>query len=166
MGEKHTWKKRLLAATSGAAVVAVAAGGVAMASTPSTPTSSASSSTSASTSAGSAGTAVSKADARQEIRWLARHTVHAELIVHTSSGYKTVDVDRGKLTAGNTKVLTIQRPDGPSVSADITSSTKFRGLPESKLRKGDTVVIVQTGGNAIVVWSRPPAPASSTTPAS
>jgi hypothetical protein len=162
--EKQSIKKRLLAATAGTTVVALAAGGVAMASTPSPTKSPSKPSASASAPAGpSASTGrLGRHDLRQEIRWLATHTVHANLIVDTAHGYKTITIDRGSLTQGSSKSITITRPDGPKVSAVLTSSTRFPGLSESQLTKGDRVVLVQAGGNAVVVWARPPLAASST----
>ncbi|MGH9170028.1 MAG: hypothetical protein ACRD0Z_04040 [Acidimicrobiales bacterium] len=153
---KHSFTKRLLAVTCGAAVVALAAGGVALATTPPSakPAPTASSAPAAGNSAPTSG------NLRHDAGRLARHTVHATLIVHTGHGYQTIDIDRGTLSTDSSNSISIVRPDGPPVSATITSSTKFRGLAESKLAKDDRVVLVQGSGHkAIVVWARPPAAA-------
>jgi hypothetical protein len=151
-------KTKLLPITAGAVVVALAAGGVAYASTPSTTASPASSSTPSSSSASSRHPAL-----RADVVWLVRHTVHAELVVDTKNGYRTIEIDKGRLTSDSSGTITIVRPDGPSVSATVTSSTKFFGLKESQLAPGDGVVLVQGSGNAIYVASRAPT-SSSTSP--
>jgi hypothetical protein len=156
MESKHSFKKRLLGASAGAAAIALAAGGVAMASTPSATKPAATKTASAAASTSSAKAHITKGELRR-LTWLARHTVHANLIVDTAHGYKTVDIDRGALTTATSTGISIVRPDGPTVSATITSSTKFRGIPESQLANGDRVVLVQSHGDALVVWAAPPA---------
>lgn len=85
---------------------------------------------------------------------LARRAVHAEVIVKTKTGYKTYDIDRGTLNSVSTSSISITRPDGPTVTANVNGQTKFRGKSESQLAKGDEVVVVQTGGTAVSVLSR------------
>ena len=46
--------------------------------------------------------------------------MHAELIVRTANGYRTVDVDKGRLKSDTSAVITIVRPDGPTVSFEPT----------------------------------------------
>lgn len=153
MNISKPFKTRLLAFTGGAVVVALAAGGVSYATTPSASTASSSPKTAAVTTA-------KPGDKypvlRRDFRKLVRHTVHADLIVKTPTGFKTVDIDRGKLTSVSSTSISLTRPDGPSVTATITSSTKFIGIPESKLAAGDRVLVVQTGGNAVLVGARLP----------
>jgi hypothetical protein len=152
---KDLLRTKLLPVTAGAVVVALAAGGVAYASTPSTSApASATTSTSASASSAHRGTL------RADIVWVARHTVHAQLVVDTKKGYVTIDIDRGKLTTASSSTITIKRPDGPSVSATITAKTKFIGLSESQLAPGDGVVLVQHAGYALYVAARAPTSAS------
>jgi hypothetical protein len=156
-------KSKLLPVTAGAVVVALAAGGVAYASSPSTTTSptttSASSTSGATTStAGAATHPVLRAD----VIWLVHHTVHAQLVVDTKHGYRTIEIDKGKLLSDSSGLITIVRPDGPRVSARLTSSTKYYGLSESQLAPGDGVALVQGGGNAIYVASRAPTSTSGT----
>ncbi|MGD0081577.1 MAG: hypothetical protein ABSD78_00075 [Acidimicrobiales bacterium] len=167
MQSKHSLKARLLAMTGGAVVIALAAGGVAMATTPSAapaPAPSAQLSTASAASASSTilgGANVSRGQLRQDVIWLVLHTVHANLIVDTAQGYKTLDIDKGSLKSDSSTSISIVRPDGPTVSATITSSTRFPGLPESQLKSGDRVVLAQgAGGNALVVWARAPAASS------
>ncbi|HEV8063639.1 MAG TPA: hypothetical protein VGP46_02350 [Acidimicrobiales bacterium] len=153
MEMKQSFKKRLIGATCGATVVALAAGGVAMASTPASTSASKPASSSSNTS-----TVAKKGTLRQDLRWLATHTVHANLIVDTAHGYKTINIDRGTATTVEPNYIKITRPDGVSVTDTISSSTKFPGLPKSEVVKGDRVVLVAgTTHNGLVVWARPPA---------
>ncbi|HVB26410.1 MAG TPA: hypothetical protein VNE21_00700 [Mycobacteriales bacterium] len=152
---KQHLKTKLLATSGGALVLAMAAGGIAYASTgSSTPAPKAGSS--ASTTATRALRPADRPRLRREIRRVMRHTVHADLIVGTAHGFKTVEVDRGTLQSDTSNVLTIKRPDGPTVTATITSTTRFYGIAASALTAGDRTVIVQTGGDALVVAARPP----------
>lgn len=157
MQSKHSLKARLLAVTGGAIVVALAAGGVAMATTPTASPAPASTTTVASaSSAVLGGASVSRGQLRQDVIWLMRHTVHANLIVDTSQGYKVLVIDKGTLRSDSSTSISIVRPDGPIVTARISSSTKFPGLPESQLKPGEGVVLAEgSSGNALVVWARP-----------
>jgi hypothetical protein len=87
---------------------------------------------------------------------LIRHTVHAQLIVGTKTGYETVTINRGKLESVSATSITLKRPDGPTVIESIGSSTRFRGLKESKLAAGDRVVTVQVGGATVLIGALPP----------
>lgn len=98
---------------------------------------------------------------QRRARALLRRTVHADLVVRTKSGFETVDVDRGKVTAVSASSITIARPDGVSVSAGITSTTKFRGLTQAQVAAGDPAAVVQTSGNALDVFSKAPGSTSS-----
>jgi len=142
-------KTKLVPVTAGAVVVALAAGGVAYATTPSATTSATSGSTTS-----SSGSSAKHPVLRADVTWLVHHTVHAQLIVDTKKGYRTIEIDKGRLTSDSSGTITIVRADGPSVSATVTSSTKFYGLKQSQLTAGDGVVLVQGSGDAIFVASR------------
>ena len=161
MSIKEALRRRLLPVTAGAAVVALAAGGIAYASTPSAAPAPAAATT-AST-AGSASARLGRLGLRADVARLIRHTIHAQLIVHTKKGFETIDIDKGKLTTDSSTTITITRADGASVSATITSSTKFVGLKESKLGTGDGVILVQHGGDALYVAARAPNTSSNST---
>jgi hypothetical protein len=189
MRVRSVFSKRLLALGSGAAVAALAVGGIAYAAAPSASAGAARSPGSASAlvasaaghakrtcglrgsapSAGTpktvsvaAGTAISAAKTRTAGRCrrpgrlvrLARRAVHAELIVRTRDGYRTIDIDRGTFKSDASGTITIVRPDGPTVSASLTKSTRYPGLTQSQLKPGDRVVLVQSGGNALAVRAR------------
>lgn len=148
-------RTRVVAISGGLAAVALAASGVAYATTPGSPQAAASpvaAVTAATTGSASAGLH----RYRHELRQLLRRTVHAQLVVRTKTGWETLDIDRGSLQSVSMTSITIKRPDGPTVTASVSSSTRFRGLPESGLARGDRVILVQTGGTAVVVGARAP----------
>ncbi len=156
---QSNYKTKMLGATGGALVLAMAAGGVAYASTGSSVTTS---KPAAITSTVSGAHQIGRAQLRREIRLVLRHTVHAQLIIHSKSGYVTLDVDRGVVVSDSSNVLTIKRSDGPTVSATITGSTQFFGLSSANIGAGDYAYIVQTSGNALLVASKAPSSTSST----
>ncbi len=97
------------------------------------------------------------------IKVLEKRTVHAEFIVRGKSNtWVTVDVDKGSVTSVSSTSITISRPDGVSVTAPITSSTKFRGLSESQITSGDKAIVVEKNHSAIIVLSRAPKAAAGT----
>jgi hypothetical protein len=151
MKSAHFPRNRALAIAGGVSVVALAAGGVAYATTPSTPAPAAN--TPAAT---VAATAKLGLGAYRPLVRLARHTVHAQLIVKTKNGYETVIVNKGTLEKVSATSITLKRPDGPVITTYISSSTRFRGLPESELAAGDRVVTVQIGRTDILVGALPP----------
>ncbi len=129
---KAPWRARMLAATCGAVVVAMAASGVAYAS----PTS----------------TSPAVTPQSLSLRQLTLYTVQADLVMHTRNGYRSYEVDRGHLTSLTTREITIRCPDGPSVAATITRSTKFFGRPFLGLALRDRIVLVKSRGNALDVY--------------
>jgi len=164
MQATHSLKRRFAATAGGLTVLALAAGGVAYATTPSAvPAVAASTTAKAGTGAGlGSGTATLR---RHPLLALLRHSVHAQFIVHRKSGFVTVDLDRGTISSVSAGSISVLRRDGVTVTEAITSKTRFRGLAESSLVKGDHELVVSSGGNAVVIFSRVPkattAPSSS-----
>lgn len=101
-------------------------------------------------------------DVRRHLRFLLRHTIHADLIVRTKSGFETIVIDRGHLTSVSSGEISITRPDHVAISAVITSATRFVGLEKSQLAKGDRVIVVQSGGDALDIGALPPRSPSAT----
>jgi len=147
------FRNRAAAAAGGLTVLALAAGGVAYATQPSS-----SPPASAATVATSATIGHDFALGRRPLLRLIRHTVHAQLIVGTKHGYETVILDRGTLESVSATSITLKRPDGPMVTEAIGSKTRFRGLPEAQLAKGDRVIAAQINGTAVVIGALPPKP--------
>src|SRR4029077_641182 len=74
-----------------------------------------------------AGGSTGKASRRRGlIQRLLHHSVHAEFVVKDgTSGYVTVDLDRGAVQTVSSTSITVLRPDGVTVTAAVTSGTKF-----------------------------------------
>lgn len=85
---------------------------------------------------------------------LARRVVHAELVVKGKAGtYKTVDIDRGTISALSSSSISVTRPDQAKVTEAVTSTTRFPGKAASQLKAGDKVIVASSSGAAIAVRS-------------
>jgi len=87
-------------------------------------------------------------------------SVYSEIVIpqKSGSGYETLISVTGKLSAISSSSISVVRPDtGATVTAAITSSTKFGNTSEAALASdlssntAVTVRLVETGGNAIGV---------------
>jgi hypothetical protein len=164
MNVRGVFNRSWLAVGSAAVAVALTAGGIAYASAPpaSAParssgiTSALASVTKATGSAAGTATPGRSGDRRRlgHLIWLVHHAVHAELILRTRDGYRAVEIDRGTLQSDASGTITIVRPDGPTVKAELTTKTRFPGLTLSELKPGDRVVLVQSSGKALAVRAR------------
>lgn len=84
-----------------------------------------------------------------------RRAIHGDLLLaEPGGGTREVTFDRGRITSISEGSITIERPDGQSVSAGLTPDTKFNGTPRSELTSGTPVLVVQAGGQAVQVVSR------------
>ncbi len=100
---------------------------------------------------------------------LARRTVHGELTVRTSGGFRTVTIDRGTVdsVSGDTLTMTDGTPTAAArrVTVAIPSSARIRNdhrtAPLSSLTAGERVVVVQLPQRT-VVRARPARAASGT----
>jgi uncharacterized membrane protein len=96
---------------------------------------------------------------------LLKRAIHVEAILPDpgGSGYRVVDVDRGTVGAISASSITVNRPDGKSVTATVNSSTRFgAGSPPSV---GEQVVLMQSNGTAVRVAARPATGSAPTNPA-
>ncbi|NNN21235.1 MAG: hypothetical protein HKL80_04445 [Acidimicrobiales bacterium] len=90
-------------------------------------------------------------------KMLKKRGVHAEVIFKGKNNtWVTVDEDRGTVANVSSTSITVSRPDGVSVTAPITSTTKFRGLPESKIVSGDRVILVEKDHSAVLIATAAP----------
>jgi hypothetical protein len=81
--------------------------------------------------------------------------IHGDLLVRSQDGSThTVTFDRGKVSSLSGSSITIQRPDGVSVSDDLTDQTVFNGTPRDKLTSGTPVIVVADGHTATHVVSK------------
>src|SRR5579884_689058 len=81
--------------------------------------------------------------------------IHGDLLVRGKDGSThTVTFDRGKVTSVSTSSITIQRPDGVSVTDDVNAQTVFNGLPEDQLSTGTPAIVVADGHTATHVVTK------------
>lgn len=81
------------------------------------------------------------------LRRLLARSDHASLQVKIKGTWQTVTLDRGTIKSISSTSITILRPDGVTVTAPLSSSTKFLRAPESSLGNGDHLVVVQVGSS-------------------
>lgn len=147
----------VVAVCLGVAVVGGGAAAAAAASSAARPTLDLTAATSAAS--GSTGSTVGKAGHAGrlgKLARLARRAVHGDVLVKTKNGYQTVTFDRGKVTAASATSVSIQRPDGMSVTETLTSSTRYEGISgASALTTGRGAVLVSRSGTALAVAQRP-----------
>jgi hypothetical protein len=81
--------------------------------------------------------------------------IHGDLLLQgPGGGTREVTMDRGRITSISEGSITLERPDGQSVSAGITPDTRFNDTPRAELTSGSPVLLVQAGGQALRVVSR------------
>lgn len=81
--------------------------------------------------------------------------IHGDLLVRNQDGStRTVTFDRGKVSSVSASAITIERPDGVSVSKDVTDQTVFNGTPRDQLATGTPVIVVSEGQAATHVVSK------------
>ena len=81
--------------------------------------------------------------------------IHGDLLVRNPDGStKTVTFDRGKVGAISAASITVERPDGVSVTDDLTDQTVFNGTPKDQLQTGIPVIVVAEGRTATHVVTR------------
>jgi hypothetical protein len=124
-----------------AGVLAVSAGGVALAATGTAPTST----TQAASSAGAA----QGAGRRLAVGWrraLVRRALHGEVTVQAKDGRRTVVLARGKVTALAGDSITITSADNVATTFTIDDATRFGFLrepdPRAELKVGDAALVV------------------------
>jgi len=103
------------------------------------------------------GIAAGRAGAKGKVKGLGR-AAHAELVVPkkgVEGQWETVVVDRGKVTSVSADSISVERPDGPTVTLKVVAGTKVRGAPSlAQLAPGRAVVVTSVGGEARAVVAR------------
>ena len=83
---------------------------------------------------------------------------HAEAVVPkvgADGQWETVVLDRGTVTAAAADAISLQRPDGPTVTVKVAAGTKVRGAASAAdLDTGREVVVVSAGGEARSIVAR------------
>lgn len=106
-------------------------------------------------SVGPAAPSVPKALGRPGAPGVLRGAIHGDLLVRgEDGGTRTITFDRGKVTAISEGSITIERPDGVSVSKNLTGQTVFNGTPKDQLEVGKGVIVISTGDTAERVISK------------
>jgi hypothetical protein len=100
--------------------------------------------------------AAAKAGGRAAAPGVLKGAIHGDLLVRGEEGgaTRTVTFDRGKITAISATSITIERPDGVSVSKNLTDQTVFNGTPKDQLKAGTGVIVVSSGDTANRVISK------------
>lgn len=89
---------------------------------------------------------------------LARRTVHAQLVVHTPRGFRTVTIDRGTLDSVSGRTLTVtdgtRHASDQKVTLTIPANARVRNDRQpaalSSLHAGERVVVIQLPRRTIV----------------
>jgi hypothetical protein len=83
---------------------------------------------------------------------------HADLVVPKRGAegqWETIQVDRGKVTAVSAESISLQRPDGPTVTLKVVAATRLQGAEKvTDLAVGRQVVVVSAGGEARSIVAR------------
>ena len=83
---------------------------------------------------------------------------HAEAVVPKAGAegqWETVVLDRGTVTTTAADAISLQRPDGPTVTLKVVAGTKVRGADSAAdLAVGREVVVVSAGGEARSIVAR------------
>jgi hypothetical protein len=117
--------------------------------------------TAATTTPATAGAQANATRAQKVHKFLRRHTVHSTITVKTKSGYETIDLARGSITAISSGSITVQSADGTSLTATINDKTKFHNTTEQQLADGDKVGVLAYDG--VARWVNAPKTSSSST---
>ncbi len=80
---------------------------------------------------------------------MARHAIGVQVTLHTKSGDKIVEVERGTVTALSATSITVKRIDGQSFTASISSTT--HEPRKAALKDGAKVVLMESSGHATVI---------------
>ena len=106
-------------------------------------------------SVGPSAPAAAKAGPRSGGPGVLKGAIHGDLLLRGEDGAtRTVTFDRGRITAISATSITIERPDGVSVSKNLTDQTVFNGTPKDKLQAGMRAVVVSSGDTAERVLSK------------
>jgi maltose-binding protein MalE len=81
-------------------------------------------------------------------QFLRRHTVESTITVKTKNGYETYNLIRGTVGAISPTSITVNSPEGTSLTATINSSTKFHNTTDAQLATGDKVGVLAEAGVA------------------
>jgi hypothetical protein len=93
-------------------------------------------------------------------KFVRRHTVDATITVKTKNGYETFDLARGTVGSISTGSITVDSPNGTTLTATITAQTKFHNTTATELATGDKVGVLSYEG--VAKWVNTPKTTTST----
>lgn len=111
---------------------------------------------------GTPATGTPSAKGQKVHQFIRRHTVDATFTIKTKNGYETLDLARGTVGSISPTSITVDSPNGSTLTASITSATKFHNTSVNQLANGDKVGVLASNGVARSI-SAPKAPASGPT---
>jgi len=97
-------------------------------------------------------------------RYLRRHTVDATITVKTKNGYETFNLARGTVGSISPTSITVDSPDGTTLTATINAQTKFHNTSDQQLQQGDKVGVLASQGVAKLINAPKTAGSSATAP--
>jgi hypothetical protein len=97
-------------------------------------------------------------------KYLRRHTVDATITVKTKNGYETLDLARGTVGSISPTSITVDSPDGTTLTATINAQTKFHNTTDQTLQLGDKVGVLAYEGVAKRINAPKTAGSSTTAP--
>jgi hypothetical protein len=97
-------------------------------------------------------------------RTLLARTDHATIELRRHGSWVTIDLDRGKVAAVSASSITLDRPDGQSVTLAITPTTRFRGVSgPGAVVTDQRATVVSENGSALWVAQHPKTASTGTT---
>jgi len=102
---------------------------------------------------GAPSTALGKQVVRGRVARLVHRAVHIDVVVPAAGGgFRTIDFDKGTVSAVSTSSITVDPADGDApITAAITSTTRE---PKGAVSDGQSVLLVSSEGNALIIRPR------------
>jgi hypothetical protein len=83
--------------------------------------------------------------------FLSRAIAGTIVVAGRGGGSTTYEFARGAITALSSSSITVTPTGQPSLSATIGASTKMGGKSSADLVQGETAILLETGGNAVLI---------------
>ncbi len=95
-------------------------------------------------------TALGKQVVRGRVARLVHRAVHIDVVVPVAGGgFRTIDFDKGTVSAVSTSSITVDPADGDApITVAITGSTRE---PKGAVSDGQSVLLVSSQGNALII---------------
>jgi molybdopterin-binding protein len=90
-------------------------------------------------------------------RMVARRSVQDQFIVKGKNNtWVTINVDRGTIGAITSSSITVDIPDGNTVTAPINTATRFVGIKKANIAVNDRVVVIEKNNVAVLIGTAKP----------